>query len=151
MTPAGGSADTGTRRRTHEGGDQPAGGHDRTDAGNGQHAEPGEQPCAAADHGADGSARSGTRAGLARRGIGGGIAIVGIVRHEADVVMGNTGRFQVPHGIGGIVIAVIELRDCPNGHVASHCFDGCLAGDAGALPQEKHPRQICYWATTLPL
>jgi hypothetical protein len=93
----------------------PAGGHHRPHAGDRQHAEAREQPSPAADDGADGGAGS----GLARRRIGGDIAIVGIVRHQADVVMRDTSRFQILHRLDGIVIAVVELRDCPGGHVAS--------------------------------
>ena len=95
-------ADQAARRRTGSGADgrrrQPARGDDRTEAGNGQQAEAGQQAGTAADHTAD----AGTGRGR-RDFIHVGVLVADVlVGHEADLAGGNAGRFDGGDRIAGL-------------------------------------------------
>jgi hypothetical protein len=72
---------------------------DGAEAGDGQRADAGEQPGAAAQHGADGGADAGAAIGFVRiRRL--------LAAQQADLVMGEAGRLERLDRLGGAGVAV---------------------------------------------
>jgi hypothetical protein len=92
------------------GGDEPASGHHRPDAGDGEHAETGQQPTGAADNGADACTCTGAFHDIVVD-IGAMMAI-GIIGDDGNVAPGNARILQRAHCGLGLLVAIEEPCNC---------------------------------------
>src|SRR3954454_16209504 len=99
---------------------KPSSRDDRTDAGNGQQAETGQQANAAAERSTDACALgsafgSVVRAVIVTVMVFALVPALGIARHNADIVVREAGGFETSHGFLGIRVGIVQARDC-GGH-----------------------------------